>query len=1249
MNELNRRSMGVPLVVWGAWRRRVNDHHEQHCSDTRRTPEVLAVQGTGEREFASGPQHEGSNSIPSEPTPRFSINLSQQRRDPLRRYGLALALSSLALFLRGVLPFGEGVAPYQLSLAAVVLSAWYGGRGPGWLASLISVTGVWYLFVPPVHSFQVSSDHALGLAFFIGLCVLLTGFGAGRRRVEYALRVNEERFRTLVQFSFDVYWETDARHRFTRQEFSANLKDAPARGSEIGKTRWEVPYVEPDEEAWRQHRATLDAHLPFRDFELARSMPDGGRRYVSVSGVPVFDEAGRFAGYRGVGRHITELKRAAAERQQHVWFLESLDRIHRAMQGTDDLKQMLDRALVEVLEIFQCERAVFGRHAGQTETGSFTLLAKRERPGFALERSPGVEVAADANLSLMSAELKAAGGPVQWVLGDVPPETARVLERLGVQSTLSMPIEPKTELRDHIFVFALRQCTYPRVWTAEEVRLFQEIGWRLGDAMATLSTLRDLRESERKLEAAQRIAHVGWWERDYVTGRISLSDEVRRIYGVQPVDLAQWHARRLDLIHPEDRSRVAAASETAMGGGARYDLEYRVVRPDGTVRVVHSQGDVTRDESGRPVRHFGVMQDITELRQAEDELRARQDMLDIAQKAARAVAFDWHLGARESENRWSPELEAMYGLEPGTFDRTYQGWRKLVHPDDWPSVKSAIERANESGDVDAEYRVIHKGGSVRWLRAKGRMFFDADGRPERMVGFMIDVTDRRHAEAELRATEARFRTFVDHATDGFFLMDHELKVVDVNRQACESLGYSREELVGMHPRHFDASLDEAAIAGVASRAVAEQTITFETRHRRQDGTTFPVEIRVRTFTQAGHLFYLALVRDISERKRAEESLRQSEAYLAEAQRLSHTGSWALDIASGKYVYTSAESDRIYGFDPRVNPPTREAIFERIHPEDRTRWKRNLEKSLREEVDTFDEYRIVLPDGTLRHLHVIRHPVLDDTGKIVRLMGTTIDITERKLAEETLREKEHALQTARTELARVSRLTTLGEMTTSIAHEVSQPIGAMVASAGACARWLAADPPAFAEARATLDNIVADGKRAREVITRIRALTKRQAPRKELLDINYKIAEVLALTEHELRSHDIVLRTQLDKSLPGIAGDRVQLQQVILNLIVNAMEAMSGIDDRSRELTVVSGRDDTNAVVVEVRDSGSGLDAHSAERLFEAFYTTKAEGIGIGLSISRSIVEAHGGQLSASANEPHGAVFRFSLPVAKEAG
>ena len=751
-------------------------------------------------------------------------------------------------------------------------------------------------------------------------------------------------------------------------------------------------------------------------------------------------------------------------------------------------------------------------------------------------------------------------------------------------------------------------------------------------------------------------------------------------------------------------------------------------------------------------------------RRIQAQLQARQEMLDLAQEAAGAVVFDWFIGARESENLWSPELEVMYGLEPGTFDRTYEGWKKLVHPDDWPVVKLALKRAHECGDIAAEYRVIHKDGAVHWLRAKGRMFLDAKGRPERMVGFMIDVTDRRQAEEELRASETRFRMLVDHATDGFYLSDDQSRIIDVNEAACQMLGYSREELVGKHPREFDAALDEASVAQVAQRVLAGQTVTFETLHRRRDGTVFPVEIRGRGFERGGRLLLLALVRDITERRLAEEELRASEErfrtfvdratdafFLLDEQlqvvdvnrQVCESLGWSreeligtyprhfdvgLDEASIRRLTQRASAGEVITFETRhrrkdgatfpveIRTGTfrqggklfylalARDISERKQAEERkaklaaivessddaiiskdlngviTTWNPGAERifgyAAREVIgqsvtilvppDRVDELRGILErirrgervdhfetvrrrkDGTLLDISLTVSPIIDESGNVVGASKVARDISERKRAEDALRDKEDALEMARTELERMARLTTLGEMTTSIAHEVSQPLGAMVASAGACARWLAADPPAMAEARAALDNIVADGKRAREVIARIRALTKRQAPRKDWLDINQEVVNVLALTEHELRSRDIVLRTDLRGTLPRVAGDRVQLQQVLLNLIVNAVEAMSGVHDRLRELTIVSRLDDPDAVLVEVRDSGAGLDPQRAEQVFEAFYTTKTEGIGIGLSISRSIIEAHGGLLSASANAPYGAVFRFSLPVTAEA-
>jgi C4-dicarboxylate-specific signal transduction histidine kinase len=264
-------------------------------------------------------------------------------------------------------------------------------------------------------------------------------------------------------------------------------------------------------------------------------------------------------------------------------------------------------------------------------------------------------------------------------------------------------------------------------------------------------------------------------------------------------------------------------------------------------------------------------------------------------------------------------------------------------------------------------------------------------------------------------------------------------------------------------------------------------------------------------------------------------------------------------------------------------------------------------------------------------------VRDSAGNILRFVGTSTDVHDWRQAQE-------ALRNTQAEFAHMTRVTMMGELAASIAHEVNQPLGAIVTSAGACAGWLKAKPPQMAKARRALQRIANDGTRAAAVIGRIRALMKRQAPRMEWLDINETILEVIALVQYQLRRSEILLQTPLGRDLPRVRGDRVQLQQVLINLIINAIEAMSAIKDRPRDLMIVSACDGADIVSVEVRDSGTGLGPDQAPHLFEAFYTTKAEGLGIGLSISRSIIEAHGGSLSVAANAPYGTVFIFSLPV-----
>jgi PAS domain S-box-containing protein len=405
--------------------------------------------------------------------------------------------------------------------------------------------------------------------------------------------------------------------------------------------------------------------------------------------------------------------------------------------------------------------------------------------------------------------------------------------------------------------------------------------------------------------------------------------------------------------------------------------------------------------------------------------------------------------------------------------------------------------------------------------------------------------------------------------------------------------------------------------------------------------------------------------------RTEEALRRSEAYLAEAQKLSHTGSFGLDAPSGK-IYWSQETFRIFEYEPPTEP-TLELVLHRTHPEDRQKVRQIIDSFSQERRDFDFEHRLLMPNGSVKFLRVMGRPSEDGSSNF-EFVGAVTDITGRKQAEEELRQKEASLHEAQTDLAHVSRLTTMGELAASIAHEVNQPLAAVVNNGSACLRWLAAQN--LEEARQSAALVVAEGHRAGEIIRRIRALAKKNPPQKDWLDLNETVDEIIAMASSEVQRNRVSLQTELANDLPLILGDRIQLQQVILNLLINAVEAMAGAGEGPRELAVTSRKARESAtrepnsprigelqretlehknlaevewthVLVAVRDSGPGLDPKSLDRLFKAFHTTKPKGLGMGLAISRSIITAHGGRLWAMANTPRGAIFQFVLPIHEE--
>jgi len=383
---------------------------------------------------------------------------------------------------------------------------------------------------------------------------------------------------------------------------------------------------------------------------------------------------------------------------------------------------------------------------------------------------------------------------------------------------------------------------------------------------------------------------------------------------------------------------------------------------------------------------------------------------------------------------------------------------------------------------------------------------------------------------------------------------------------------------------------------------------------------------------------------IIKHQQIEAELLLSQAYLAEAQRLSQTGSWAWSPSSGEIRYWSEECYRVQGFDPKGGLPRYEEFFQSVHPDDQARIAEVIERAVRGRRDFEFDYRIIHPGGGIRNARSFGHPVFDPSGDLVEYVGTIIDVTDRRQAE---KERER-LHEAQADLAHASRMSAMGELTASLAHEVNQPITAAVNGASTCIRWLTREDPNLEEAREAAQGVIRNAKRAADIISRIRSILKKGESKRQLADVNELIQEMIALLRSETNRHSISVRTELDPGLPKVLADSVQVQQVLMNLIMNGIDAMKDVD-QDRQLTIRSQPTENHLLMISVSDSGVGLPQQQAEKIFDPFFTTKPHGIGMGLRISRSIVESHGGRLWASDNSPRGAIFCFTLPSPAEHG
>jgi PAS domain S-box-containing protein len=635
---------------------------------------------------------------------------------------------------------------------------------------------------------------------------------------------------------------------------------------------------------------------------------------------------------------------------------------------------------------------------------------------------------------------------------------------------------------------------------------------------------------------------------------------------------------------------------------------------------------------------YELSRDALRAAQLGRELRESEQQMAMATEAANLGV--WVRDLVRNEILANAKWRALFGFTPAER-LDLEKFLQRLQPDDHESFRQAVAKAaSGDGRYEAEFRVVLPDGRMRWINSRGRVEFDSGGKPVRVRGISVDITDRKRTEEANRNAQELMAAVFNSVPGLLYLYTEDGQIVQWNKQHEEMTGFTSEELLNRRAGDWydeeDRITFDRAIRTIFSEGYAEA----EMKLIHKNGEKVPYFLTGSKVIINGKPHLVGIAIDISARKKAEELLRESEERMTLAAEAANLGVWVRDLTRNT-IWASDQWRALFGFSPAERLDL-EMLLQRIHPDDRDAIRLAMARANDGDGQYEVEFRVVLPDGRMRWVVSRGQVEFNGGGKPVRVRGVSMDITTRKQAEADVSQQ-------RAELAHLTRVTMLGELSGSMAHELNQPLTAILSNAQAAIRFLAHDNIDLNEVRDILKDIVEQDNRAGEVIRRLRLLLKKGEVRQQPLDLNDVVQEVLKLIRSDLVNHSVVAHTELATDLPPVKGDRVQLQQVLLNLVMNACDAMNGNSPADRQLVVRTELCADKNVRVSVADCGVGLAPDKLEQVFMPFYTTKPHGLGLGLSVCRTIITAHGGNLRAANGEARGAVFYFTIPSLEEAG